>query len=351
VSRFARWLRPNIRDLQQYASARGSGPVGNALLLDANENSLAADGPYSLGRYPDPVQRQLKAAIARTKNVSPAQTFIGNGSDEAIDLLVRAVCRPGRDRVIVMPPTYGMYEVTAALNDVGVDRVPLDPAFQMNRRRLRAKFSPRTRIVFVCSPNNPTGNCLDPTDIERLLLDFDSLVVLDEAYIDFCPDHSWLSRLDDFDNLVILQTLSKAWGLASIRVGMAFAAREIITVLSRMKPPYNVGGVSQSIALQALRDPGMMQKQVDALIEGRGQLCDGLAELAVVENVYPSDANFVLVRVGDAARVTAYLRERGIIVRDRSAEPGCEGCVRITVGTSEQNQQLLQTLRECEVML
>lgn len=351
MSRIEKLLRENIRNLEPYRSARGAGVTRDAALLDANENAFAAEGPHSLGRYPDPAQRELRAAIARVKGVSPAETFVGNGSDEAIDLLMRAVCRPGRDRIIVMPPTYGMYEVAARINDVGVVHVPLDPDFQINVSRLWSALPARAKILFVCSPNNPTGNALDPDDIERLLAKFSGLVVLDEAYIDFCPDYSWLPRLREFDNLVVLQTLSKAWGLASVRVGMAFASREIVAVLDRMKPPYNVGGVNQSIALQALRDPGAMQRSVGQIVAGREWLAEELEGIATVEYVYPSDANFLLVRVGDAPRVVRALRERGVVVRDRSDEPGCEDCIRITVGTPEQNRRLLDTLREAEVKL
>jgi histidinol-phosphate aminotransferase len=344
-----RLLRDNIRTLTPYASARSDVMGGDMVLLDANENAFASSGPDALGRYPDPLQTDLKEAIGRLRRVSPERIFVGNGSDEAIDLLIRAFCRPGRDEIMVMPPTYGMYEVAATINDVAVNRVRLDTDFDLDLDTTRDRVNRRTRLMFLCSPNNPTGNRLDSERVARLLEWFDGFVVMDEAYIDFCETAGWLPLLNDFENLVVLQTLSKAWGLAGIRTGMAFGSSEVIDVLNRIKPPYNVSRLSQSAAIYTLGDSETMRERVGQIVAERKRLETALSDLAAVDKVFASEANFLLVRFVNAPKVFAYLRDNGIVVRDRSSMPGCEGSLRITVGTPDQNRRLLDVLTAREV--
>ena len=344
-----RLLRANIRSLTPYASARSETMENDVVFLDANENAFASNAPDALGRYPDPLQNELKKVVGKVRRISPDRIFVGNGSDEAIDLMIRAFCHPGRDEVMIMPPTYGMYEVMAAINDVTVNSVPLDAGFNVDLDLVRSRLTRHTRIVFLCSPNNPTGNSLDPEHVARLLEWFDGFVVIDEAYIDFSKESGWLSRLSQYENLVVLQTLSKAWGLAAIRIGMAFASSDVIAVLNRIKPPYNVSWLSQSVAIDTVGNPETMRRHVDQIIAERKWLETALSDLDVVESVFPSEANFILVRFRDAAKVLSYLRSNGIIVRDRSSMPGCENSLRITVGTPEQNRQLLDVFAAWEV--
>lgn len=348
MNRIDQMLRTNVRSLVAYRSARDEEQLAGAILLDANENAFAAVDRQSLARYPDPRQMQLKTALARVKVVENERIFVGNGSDEAIDLLLRAYCRPGQDEILVTPPTYGMYEVAAAANDVRVREVPLTAEFELDAAAVLDAITPRTNVVFLCSPNNPTGNCLDETEVEAVLRGFSGLVVLDEAYVDFCPERSWLPRLREFENLVVLQTLSKAWGLASLRVGMAFAAPPICEVLSRLKPPYNVSGISQSIACETLATTGVMRSHVAAIVCERERVVGRLRELPVVDRVFASDANFVLARFRAAHLLFEYLRREGVIVRDRSSMPGCENCLRLTIGTRTENDRLLSCIESWE---
>lgn len=340
-------IRPNVRAMQPYASARDEfqGPAAQ-VMLDANENSLGSAGPQAFNRYPDPQQRAVKAEVARLKGVQPGQIFLGNGSDEAIDLLLRLTCVPGQDRILILPPTYGMYEVAAGLNDVAIERVPLTPDFQLSDEAIDKVLASAAKLVFVCSPNNPTGNLLHAEAVERLLRGFGGLVVVDEAYVDFAAAPSWTTRLDEFDNLVVLQTFSKAWGLAGLRLGMAFAAPALIGYLNKIKPPYNVSESTQQHALAGLADVSGFEKMRRQLLQQRAQLAAALPQLPIVEHVFPSDANFLLVRFRpDATAVYEYLLGRGIVVRNRTTQPGCAGCLRLTVGSAAENQQLLSALR------
>ncbi len=335
--------RPNIRSLKPYSSARDEykGRVAS-VFLDANEN------PYSesYNRYPDPLQHQLKERLAAMKGVDPGQIFLGNGSDEAIDLLFRAFCRPGVENVVAIDPTYGMYQVCADINDVAYRKVLLDEDFQFRADDLLAAADAHTKLIFLCSPNNPTGNDLRREEMDRLLDQFDGLVVVDEAYIDFSGQPSYTGQLSQRPHLVILQTFSKAWGSAAIRLGMAFAAPEIIAVFNKIKYPYNVNQLTQEEALRLLSQPEKIQRWVTALNEQRGQLMERFAALPFTERVFPSDANFFLARVSDAGAIYNYLVEQGIIVRNRHSVSLCGNCLRITIGTSEENHILLETLRK-----
>ncbi len=316
-------------------------------MLDANENSLGSAGPERFNRYPDPLQRAVKAGLAPLKGVSPEQIFLGNGSDEAIDLLVRLTCTPGQDSILILPPTYGMYEVAANLNDVGIERLPLSADFQLSAETVAGILASEAKLVFLCSPNNPTGNLLHSEGIEQILRGFRGLVVVDEAYVDFAEAPSWTTRLHEFPNLVVLQTFSKAWGLAGLRLGMAFASPELIKYLNKIKPPYNVSEATQQHALQALRDAPHFEQMRRELLLGRDWLQERLPALKIVEEVFPSDANFLLVRFRpDATAVYDFLLGRGIVVRNRTSQPGCTGTLRLTVGTPQENQLLLSALQE-----
>ncbi len=343
-------IRPNIRAMRPYSSARDEFAGAAQVMLDANENSLGSAGPEVFNRYPDPQQRAVKAALAPLKGLDPAQIFLGNGSDEAIDLLVRLSCRPGQDSVLLVPPTYGMYEVAANLNDVAVERVPLTPDFELDEAALVSIGHSAARLVFLCSPNNPSGNLFAPAAIERVLGTFRGLVVLDEAYADFAAAPSWTTRLAEFPNLVVLQTFSKAWGLAALRLGMAFASAELIAYLNKIKPPYNISETTQRHALAALADAPRFAALRAQLVTSRQQLAADLSQLALVERVFPSDTNFLLVRFRpDATAVYAYLLTRGIVVRNRTTQAGCAGCLRLTVGTEMENQLLLAALAALEL--
>ncbi|MCJ8163679.1 histidinol-phosphate transaminase [Pontibacter sp. E15-1] len=337
-------IRPNVLKMKPYASARDEFKGTASVYLDANENNLGSLAGGNYNRYPDPHQKQLKALIAEIKGVAPEQIFLGNGSDEAIDLLFRMVCRPGQDAMLHLPPTYGMYEVSAHLNDVALEAVQLTPDFQIPVQELLAQVKPTTKIIFICTPNNPTGNTIEASAIEQVLQDFSGLVVLDEAYVDFGDSPSWTTRLADFPNLVVLQTFSKAWGMAGLRLGLAFASAEIISVLDKIKPPYNINEATQELALKALTQTEALKDMVEEIVQERTLLMQTLPTLAAVEKVFPSDANFILVQVTDANGLYRYLLEQGIVVRNRSSLPGCEGCLRISVGTLEENQRLLQAI-------
>ncbi|WP_347160367.1 histidinol-phosphate transaminase [Pontibacter chitinilyticus] len=337
-------LRANVQQMKAYSSARDEFEGTASVYLDANENSLGSLAGEHYNRYPDPHQKELKSKIAAIKGVQPKQIFLGNGSDEAIDLLFRMVCRPGQDSMLHLPPTYGMYEVSANLNEVAMEAVQLTPDFQIPVEEVLLSIKPTTKLLFICSPNNPTGNLIDEESIETLLRHFHGLVVVDEAYADFSESASWTTRLAEFPNLVVLQTFSKAWGMAGLRLGLAFASEEIIAVLDKVKPPYNINEATQVLALQALEHTEALRDMVEELKQERELLLLALPSLASVEKVYPSDANFILVKVTDANGMYKYLLDKGIVVRNRSSIPGCEGCLRITVGTLEENQKLLQAM-------
>jgi len=340
-------VRANILLMKPYSSARDEFKGEASIFIDANENNLDSLIPEQrFNRYPDPYQRKLKEKIAPLKGVNPNQIFLGNGSDEAIDLLIRLVCKPGSDEVLTFSPTYGMYDVSANLNDVVLRQISLDENFQIKLEKLQGQIRANTKIIFLCSPNNPTGNLLDPQSIEYILRIFSGLVVIDEAYIDFANQPSWLNRLPEFPNLVVMQTFSKAWGLAALRLGMAFAAPEIINFLNKIKPPYNIGEATQMLALKALEQADKLNSMVTEINQGRQYLQEFLPKLTHVKKVYPSEANFLLVEVSNADKIYAYFLDKGIVVRNRSNQPGCYNCLRITVGTQTENEKLVQVLAD-----
>jgi histidinol-phosphate aminotransferase len=337
-------IRPNIRNLVPYSSARDEFTGEAKVFLDANENSLGSPLLKWYNRYPDPHQQALKEKLSQIKGIAPAHIFLGNGSDEAIDILFRAFCEPGRHNVIVCPPTYGMYEVSAHINDVAVRKVALTESFQLDLEAMEAAVDADTRIIWLCSPNNPTGNSIDRGDIEMILNNFDGIVVVDEAYINFSRHRSFIPDLADYPNLVVLQTLSKAWGLAALRVGMAFASADIIGIMNRIKPPYNINEAAQQLASEALEEVEQVNEMIRILVSERDRLADALEQHPLVRHVYPSDANFLLVEVEGGRKVYEFLLTQGIVVRDRSTTPGCADCIRITVGTPHENEVLLKAL-------
>lgn len=335
--------RPNIWALKPYSSARDeySGKTAS-VFLDANENPYNAPN----NRYPDPLQKELKALIAPVKKVKPEQIFLGNGSDEAIDLLFRAFCRPGIDNVVAIHPTYGMYQVCADINDVEYRKVLLDEKFQFKAEDLLRASDENTKLIFLCSPNNPTGNNLDAKEIITLLREFQGIVIVDEAYIDFSTQPSFIGILDEYPNLVILQTFSKAWGCAAIRLGMAFASPDIIGIFSKIKYPYNINLLTQQEALRMMQRHYEVQRWISTLLEERARLIQAFTQLPCCKKVFPTDANFFLTRVSNAKAIYDYLVDQGIIVRNRSNITRCEDCLRITVGTRPENDALLEALRK-----
>jgi len=340
--------RKNIVDMKPYQSARDEFRIQNSacrmphsVFLDANENSLggALEGKYA--RYPDPHQRQLKEKIAALKGIQPENLFLGNGSDEAIDLLLRVFVEPGADNVLIAPPTYGMYKVQANIHGAELRQASLRPDFSLDADLIMQQSDHRSKVLFLCSPNNPTGNSVDTTAVEQLLRHFPGIVVVDEAYIDFSGRTSWVNRLDEFPNLVVLQTFSKAWGLAGLRLGVAMASAGIIQLLEKVKYPYNMNQCTLQMAEKALSEQDTVQAQIRTLVHERHRLSEALVACACVRTVFPSDANFLLVRFDDAERIYGHLASHGIVVRNRSLEQHCEQCLRITVGTPEQNDALL----------
>lgn len=335
--------RPNIWALKPYSSARDEYQGKSAsVFLDANENPY--NGPNN--RYPDPLQWDLKKSLSRLKGVAPERIFLGNGSDEAIDLVFRAFCEPREDNVVAIEPTYGMYLVCAEINEVEYRKVLLDEHFQFSADKILNAVDEQTKLIFLCSPNNPTGNDLNHSEIERLLHRFDGIVVLDEAYNDFSEQPSFLKRLDDFSNLIVLQTFSKAWGCAAIRLGMAFASADIISVLTKIKYPYNVNQLTQQQAMEMLHRYYEIERWVTTLKEERDHLEKEFLKLPCVQKVFPSNANFFLVRVTDAVQIYKYLVEEGIIVRNRHTVALCGNCLRITVGTKMENETLIRALKK-----
>ncbi len=335
--RLNRLVRPNILDLKPYSSARGEFSGEASIFLDANENPFET----GLNRYPDPLQWKLKKAISGLKGVPPQHIFLGNGSDEAIDLLIRIFCEPGRDRILIAPPTYGMYRVSADIAGVEVKEVPLLPDFQPDVPAILRAADERTKLLFLCSPNNPTGNNLDRAAIKELLDSFPGIVAIDEAYIEFSATPGFSDLIPDHPNLVVLQTLSKAWGLAGIRLGMAFGCGEVVNLFNKVKPPYNINELTQRAALEALSQPTLMQSRLETIVEQRKWLEEILPGCPAVEKIYPSDANFLLVKVKEPAAMYRRLADEGIIVRDRSRVLLCDGCLRITVGRPEENAALV----------
>ncbi|HEX8040872.1 MAG TPA: histidinol-phosphate transaminase [Chryseosolibacter sp.] len=335
-------VRRNVLNLKPYSSARDDFHGEAEIFLDANENPYPS--PYN--RYPDPMQRKVKEKLAAIKGVKPSQIFLGNGSDEPIDLIVRAFCEPNQDSIMITEPTYGMYKVCAEVNAVNVQQVLLTPDFDLDLDAIPNTFDATTKVIFLCSPNNPTGNLLSRDKIVEVLKRFYGLVVIDEAYIDFTTSKSFIHELKKYPNLVVLQTFSKAWGLAGLRLGMCFASEEIVALLNKIKYPYNVNIRTQELALDALENPYRKDIWVEEILKEKGLLTAELSRLAVVDKVFPSDANFVLVRVKDAQSTYQYLMDKGIIVRDRSRVNLCYNCLRITVGTPEENKKLIEALKE-----
>jgi len=345
-------LRPNIRGISPYSSARSEFSGDAEVFLDANENfqDFVETSGSPRNRYPDPFQRELKERVAKLFGISAEMLFLGNGSDEAIDLLYRAFAIPGVDKSVILPPTYGVYKVFADVNDIEVVRVPLTDTFTIDMDTLREVVESETeqqlKLLFVCSPNNPTGNSVDPALLQQVLELFPGIVVVDEAYQDFSNNPSALDLLGLYGNLVVLRTFSKAWGLANVRLGMAIASPEIAEVLKNIKYPYNLSGPAQEVALSALEAEPQVREGIREIITSRGELAEALTEIPYVKHVYPSDANFILVKVSDADRLYTELRRIGIIIRNRNSEPGCEGCVRITIGSDAENERLLSAMKD-----
>lgn len=338
------FVRPNIQTLKRYSSARDEFKEVNAemVFIDANEN------PFENGvnRYPDPKQNKVKEQLSKLKGIPSNQILLGNGSDEVLDLIFRAFCEPNTDAVITLPPTYGMYEVLANVNAIEVVKIPLDGSFEPQVEAILAKDNTKTKLLFLCSPNNPTSNSFKAEKIELLLKQFSGIIVIDEAYIDFSNDESWIKRLGDFPNLIVTQTLSKAYGMAGIRLGVCYASEEIITILDRIKPPYNVNELTQRKALERLSQQASVNKEIEDILYERTKLSSALNDISIIENVYPSDANFILARVDDANRRYQELISKGIVVRNRTNQPLCENCLRFTVGNPEENNLLIKALKE-----
>lgn len=336
-------IRENIKSLQPYSSARDEfKEISSAFIfMDANENPFES----GLNRYPDPQQNLVKEALSKIKGVSKEQILLGNGSDEVLDLIFRVFCEPKEDQVIVLPPTYGMYEVLAKMNDIKLIKIPLLDNFQPNIKEVIKVQNTNTKVLFLCSPNNPTANSFDANTIETLLKEFSGIVVIDEAYIDFSDEDSWLARLDEFPNLIVTQTLSKAYGLAGIRLGICYASQEIISILNKIKPPYNVNQLTQDVALKALLNRDEVNNQIKAITSERNQLIKDLKKLDIVDKVYASDANFLLVKVDDANLRYEQLLNNEIVVRNRSNQILCENCLRFTIGTKDDNEKLITTLK------
>ncbi|MES2628771.1 MAG: histidinol-phosphate transaminase [Bacteroidota bacterium] len=336
-------VRPNILALKPYTSARDEFKGEASVFLDANENSLgSATGDWN--RYPDPYQLKVKEKLAKLKGTTPESIFLGNGSDEAIDILFRIFCEPGKDQAVIFAPTYGMYEVSANINDVGLIRRNLDANFQLPDDLDFISYLPDdAKLLFICSPNNPSGNLIDPDKIRRVLKDFGGIVVIDEAYIDFAPEASWLKDLSKYPNLVILQTFSKAWGLAALRLGVAYASPEIIQLMNKVKPPYNINESTQQLALQALENAETVTGFTGEINRLRGELEQQLGQLPQVKKLYPSDANFILAEVGNANGLYNFLTQSGIVVRNRHTV--VNNCLRITVGTADENAALITAIR------
>lgn len=339
--------RENIKNLKPYSSARDEYKGKEGVFLDANENSFGSPLDTNYNRYPDPLQLEVKEKLGKIKGLPIQNIFLGNGSDEAIDILFRAFCNPGIDNVIICPPTYGMYEVSANINDVNIIKVPLTAEeFQLDTENILKAINSNAKLIFICCPNNPTGNGVKWNSIKTILENFNGIVIIDEAYINFASYRSLIPELLNYPNLVILQTLSKAWGLAGLRIGMAFASEEIIDIFNKIKPPYNINSASQKLVLEALDNMEKINTWIKTIVGEREILNTELAKLPYVLKVYPSESNFLLVKTKDAATIYNFLVQKEIIIRDRSKIELCEGCLRITIGTKEQNELLLNTLKE-----
>lgn len=337
-------LRPNVRKMIPYSSARDEFSGVGMVQLDANENPFDT----GLNRYPDPYQRQLKKEIARYKGGRMQNLVLGNGSDELIDLAIRAFCVPAVDEIIGVKPSYGMYKVSCELNDVAYREIPLDEDFSLNADRLLREVTAKTKLIFICSPNNPSGNVFEDAAIEKLLNGFTGIVVLDEAYIDFTAKESWSKRLNEYPQLIVLQTFSKAIGLAATRLGMAWCSEQMVEIFNRIKPPYNINQLTEFEAMKRIQDADQIAEDIQSIIEQREWLIQELEKSGVVEKVYPSDANFILVKVNDANSLYGQLLQKNLVVRNRTTQYNCENCLRISVGTKEENKELIETIKKLE---
>lgn len=337
-------VRENVKKLKPYSTARDEFKGKASVWLDANENAFGSPIHHHYHRYPDPKQWKLKDRITQIKGVPSQNIILGNGSDELIDLLFRAFCNPGKDNAIILPPTYGMYEVCAQINDVEIRKVPLTQGFQMDLDSLAETIDEHTKLIFICSPNNPTGNSIFREDVETLLANFKGIVVVDEAYINYAHQKTFIQELTEYGNLLVLQTFSKAWGMAALRLGMGFASEEIIEVLNKIKPPYNINQATQDLALEALDNVNQINQWIQQTVQERKVLETNLSKLSFVEKIYPSDANFILVKMKNAHEIYQNLCDQGIVVRDRSQVEHIEDCLRITVGNPKENAELIQVL-------
>ena len=339
-------VRDNIKNLKPYSSARHEFTGKASVFLDANENPYNSPQGVSYNRYPDPLQWQLKFQVARIKGVPAENICIGNGSDEIIDLAYRIFCNPGKDNVIICPPTYGMYAVNANINDVEIRKVNLTSTFQLNVDGIMQATDNHTKLLFICSPNNPTGNNMNRADVEFLLNNFPGIVIIDEAYINYSKQKTFIQELTAYPNLVVMQTLSKAWGLAALRLGLCYASLDIIDLFNKVKPPYNINEASQQMALQALQHTEQVNEWIKEMVLQKELLINAFNSFSFVKTVYSSDANFILIKVDDAALLYQYLASNEIVVRNRSKESGCENCLRISIGTPEENKNLLSALKQ-----
>ena len=339
-------VRENIKNLQPYSAARHEFTGIASIFLDANENAYGSPTDEKYNRYPDPLQLELKTAIAKIKGVKTENIFIGNGSDEVIDIAYRTFCTPQKDNVIICPPTYGMYKVSANINDVAIKTVNLTTDFQLNTEGIIRETDSNTKLLFICSPNNPTGNNMNRADIIYLLENFSGIIIIDEAYINFSKQNSFIEELSAYPNLIVMQTLSKAWGLAALRVGICFASEAIINIFNKVKPPYNINEASQQIALQALQNTEKVNNWVEEINIEKEILTTELLQFTFVKKIYPSNANFILVKMEDGDDVYQHLTKNEIVVRNRNKELQCENCLRITIGTKIENEKLISTLKK-----
>lgn len=341
-------VRENIKRLKPYSSARSEFRGNAEVFIDANENGYGSPLEENFNRYPDPLQWQLKLELSKIKGIPPQNIFIGNGSDEVIDLALRIFCEPKVDNVITCPPTYGMYKVCANINDIEVREVLLTEDFQLKVEEILSAIDENTKLLFICSPNNPTGNNFKRIDIETLLSNFPGVVIIDEAYINFSRQKPFLQELTEYENLVVMQTLSKAWGLAALRLGLGFASEKMIDLFNKVKPPYNINLSSQQLGLKALSNIGEVNQNIKNIVAQRSWMEQQLKSFNFVQKIYPSDSNFILVKVDDADKLYQYLLLNRIIVRNRTNEPLCENCIRITIGTEIENHSLINALKNYE---
>ena len=338
-------IRDNIKNLTPYSSARHEFTGKASVFLDANENAFGSPLAEKFNRYPDPLQWQLKFQLARIKGVPAENIFIGNGSDEVIDLAYRIFCNPAKDNVIICPPTYGMYEVSANINDVAIKKISLTLDFQLDVESILNAVDENTKLLFICSPNNPTGNNMKREDVELLLNNFPGIVIIDEAYINYSKQKTFIQELTEYPNLIVMQTLSKAWGLAALRLGLCYASMDIIALFNKVKPPYNINEASQQLGLEALQDTETVNNWIKEVVDQKVILTNEMQQLSYIQKIYPSDANFILVKVTNANALYDYLSGNEVIVRNRSKEVHCENCLRITIGTPEENKIVINLLK------